>query len=382
MSMTPQNLTEVIFNPAGRGFHCRYSPSPGSQMGSIVQNGWDQRIDHYTTSIALTLLYYDYVLTFDRERRLVWSQCSFKQWGTVLFFLNRYCGVIGHVPVFILKFAHPGSLLYHICKPLNSYHQTLAVILQTIVGLTFITRTYALYNRSRAVVIGLTSLALSSVAVGSYLLSQGQKLAMNPVLPEGIVGCSEGLSWSESWRLAVAWSTVMIFDLIVVVMTSVRTIKINRRSGKNHTLPRVLMRDGVVYFGVISLATLSNIITFVRGTEVTRGVATTITNVLSTVLVSRLMFNIREQAEHPATAATTAATGSAPMSTTLLHTLTNVDHVDETAIWELEVPNHQGGSFCDMITCEDDEMGRSDIEMVQIVDCSKETAISGHDADE
>jgi hypothetical protein len=105
---------------------------------------------------------------------------------------------------------------------------------------------------------------------------------------------------------------------------------------------------------------------------------------LSTVLVSRLMFNIREQAEHPATAATTAATGSAPMSTTLLHTLTNIDHVDETAIWELEleVPNHQGGSFCDMITCEDDEMGRSDIEMVQIVDCSKETAISGHSADE
>jgi hypothetical protein len=103
---------------------------------------------------------------------------------------------------------------------------------------------------------------------------------------------------------------------------------------------------------------------------------------LSTVLVSRLMFSLREQVEHPATATTTAATGSAPTSTTLLHTLTNVDHVDETAIWDLEVTNHQGGSFCDVITCEDDEMGRSDIEMVQIVDCRKERAISGNNTDE
>jgi hypothetical protein len=42
----------------------------------------------------------------------------------------------------------------------------------------------------------------------------------------------------------VAWSTVMIFDLVVIVMTLVRTIQINRRSGEKRTLKHVLMQDG------------------------------------------------------------------------------------------------------------------------------------------
>lgn len=54
--------------------------------------------------------------------------------------------------------------------------------------------------------------------------------------------CTDG----SAQGLAVAWSTVMIFDIIVVVMTFVRTIKINRKSGKKHSLTRVLMRDGKV----------------------------------------------------------------------------------------------------------------------------------------
>lgn len=82
------------------------------------------------------LLYYDYALTFDRERRLFWSQRSSKQWGSVLFFLNRYCGVIGNAPVFIQKFAQHNSALYFHCKLMRSYHQILAVIMQTIIGRT------------------------------------------------------------------------------------------------------------------------------------------------------------------------------------------------------------------------------------------------------
>lgn len=321
-------------------------------MSSVVQDGWDRVTINYITTIALTLLYYDYVLTLDRERRLVWSRCSF-QWGTILFFLNRYCGVIGHALVLIQKFAQSNSPLYHFCKPLYLYHQILAVVMQAIIGLAFVTRTYALYDRSRTVLIGLVSLAFSGIAFGSYMLSQAQRKA-TPVapVPEGTIGCWGYLSWSQSWRLAAAWSTVMIFDLIVVVMTLVRTIKINRRSGKKHALTRVLMRDGVVYFGVISLAMLSNIITFLCGSEVTRGSPTTATNVLASVMVSRLMLNLREQGERSATTTLTAGTNSAQMSTTSLRTLTNIEEADEAEIYE--VPNHQ-----------------EDVEMVQIVDRSK-----------
>ena len=75
---------------------------------------------------------------------------------------------------------------------------------------------------------------------------------------------------------------------------------------------------------------------------------------LSSVLVSRLMFNLRDPKGYSAvhvTSTMTTATRSAPMSTTaFLHTLTNVDHVEgDPAIHESQ--NCQGGSFPDAIFC-------------------------------
>ena len=51
--------------------------------------------------------------------------------------------------------------------------------------------------------------------------------------------------WTYSVKdLAVAWCGPMVFDLIVVVMTLVKTIQIDRMSGRDRTLTHVLIRDG------------------------------------------------------------------------------------------------------------------------------------------
>ena len=42
----------------------------------------------------------------------------------------------------------------------------------------------------------------------------------------------------------MAWSNVLVFDLIVVMLTLAKTIKINRSSGGDRTLTHVLIRDG------------------------------------------------------------------------------------------------------------------------------------------
>lgn len=87
-----------------------------------------------TAACHLALLYYDYALTFDLERRLFWSQRSFRQWGPVLFFLNRYCGVVGHAPLIVQKISRPPSPLYLLCNPVHPYRKILAFIIQTIIG--------------------------------------------------------------------------------------------------------------------------------------------------------------------------------------------------------------------------------------------------------
>ena len=50
--------------------------------------------------------------------------------------------------------------------------------------------------------------------------------------------------YGSAQGFAVAWSNVVLFDFIVVIMTLVKVMQINQRSGKNHTLTHVLIRDG------------------------------------------------------------------------------------------------------------------------------------------
>ena len=71
---------------------------------------------------------------------------------------------------------------------------------------------------------------------------------------------------------------------------------------------------------------------------------------LACVLVSRLMFNLRDPRGSSAARAmttTTMTTNSTLATTTCLHTLTNVGDVHEPTIYDPR--NYQGGSFSDTV---------------------------------
>ncbi|KAF9777350.1 hypothetical protein BJ322DRAFT_1097000, partial [Thelephora terrestris] len=231
----------------------------------------------------------------DLELRLFWSQHSFKQGDPSFSFLNRYFGrVVRH-----------NSALNRICKPFFPYRQILTFMMQTVIGSIFITRTYALYNRSRAVLAGLTSLGFAchcsiKHAMGSSF-SGGNMNCLNSVLSE---------------------SDVMVFDFIVVMLTLVRVIYIKRRSGKNNALTHVLIRDGVMYYGYISfllVTTLAMLSTVIPLLEKMRGVPVTMTNILAS------------SGEYSGTSVGVAS--SAP-SSILSRVLTNIEDVDEDVVHE------------------------------------------------
>lgn len=101
-------------------------------MGSIFR--MCQSPGLLTAAYHPALLYYDYALTLDLECRLFWSRRGFGQWGSLLFFLNRYCGILGHVPFVMQKFVRPKSALYLLCQPVHPYRQALAFTSQSIIG--------------------------------------------------------------------------------------------------------------------------------------------------------------------------------------------------------------------------------------------------------
>ncbi|KAI1795747.1 hypothetical protein LXA43DRAFT_1058032 [Ganoderma leucocontextum] len=135
---------------------------------------WSFRENNYLFAAAVALLYYDYALTFTEEVNHFWKSASLSLFST-LFVFNRYLGLIGTIPVIIE---------YFVDLPETIYHQAFSVVVQGVIatGLTqlllgmLLLRTYALYERSKAVLTllvitfigGIAACLMSMLTVNSH----------------------------------------------------------------------------------------------------------------------------------------------------------------------------------------------------------------------
>jgi len=243
----------------------------------------------YYFLVAIVVLYYDYALTFSMEVQRFWTQRTFS-WALFFFYLNRYLSLLGHLPVIVEYFASGISEAPNVCGHLQTYHQYFSIVAQLVVGVLLIMRVYALYNRSRPVLVFMCTVAACVVAFGCWVIMSGKKTPPMQRLTTDI-GCVEPLTKTEANRFTAAWGALLLSDFILFCMTLAKALKVRRT--RDRGLTNVLLRDGAVYFLVICLANLANILTLVLGNPIIRGIGTTFTNVISVVMMSRLMLNLR-----------------------------------------------------------------------------------------
>ncbi|KAJ6605203.1 hypothetical protein DFH09DRAFT_1120974 [Mycena vulgaris] len=251
----------------------------------------------YLNSVAFTLLFYDYLLTFEWETSRYWGAKI--TWPVFLFFVNRYATLLGNIPVVIQYFwtaeITPEKALW--CIRIESYHRYFLVVTQLLIGVILVVRTYALYERSKRVLAFM--LAVSAVGIGlglwTIFFTPNPTSAHGPDNDVGlIIGCTYGLSANQSVSLIITWSAMLVFDCMIFSLTLYRAIT-RRESG--FRLLNMLLRDGTV----MVLSNTSNILTYVVGTDsllkdYTRGVVTTFTNIICSIMISRLMLNLRDPA--------------------------------------------------------------------------------------
>ncbi|KAK7678692.1 hypothetical protein QCA50_018274 [Cerrena zonata] len=261
------------------------------------------KLDAQANLFGLAILYYDYLLTFQMEVERYWHFRPFKWHGGVaLFFFVRYIGVWGHIPVLISIFLteHDTSvyIMFTICQELTTtlrcdafifYHQMYAVVIQISVGVLLIIRTYALYDRNKRILWVTSAAALLGTAVGCWSVLTKHD---SPPSEPSIVGCNSSLSVLQGQRLAIAWGGLLIFDTLIFSLTLWKAFTVQKVGRR--TLFDILIRDGAMYFGCMGVANLSNIVTFLIGAPLVKGISTVFTNVLAITLMSRLMLNIRD----------------------------------------------------------------------------------------
>ncbi|KAG7448380.1 uncharacterized protein BT62DRAFT_702350 [Guyanagaster necrorhizus] len=214
-----------------------------------------------------------------------WVHGAFS-WAAFFFYLNRYLGIFGHVPVVVEYFwtGYPPNKV-------QTYHQYFVIIVQIVVAVMLIMRTYALYDRSRKILVIQICVTLTAIGLGAYAVASGKKSSPDetPADITPFIGCSTSLTRDSAMRLGTAWCGMLVFDIMVFTLTLHKALKLQQTGGVS--LLTLLLRDGSVYFGVIIASNLANILTFFA---LIRGVVTTFTNVISSTMLSRLMLNIRD----------------------------------------------------------------------------------------
>ncbi|KAG8907923.1 hypothetical protein FRC00_011502, partial [Tulasnella sp. 408] len=83
----------------------------------------------------------------------------------------------------------------------------------------------------------------------------------------------------------------LVTDTVIFVLTVVKTARYLRTNVRT-ALPRIVLRDGVLYFVLILLINMMNVAVYVVAPGSLRALGTSFSQVLTTILISRLQLNL------------------------------------------------------------------------------------------
>ncbi|TFK39561.1 hypothetical protein BDQ12DRAFT_743907 [Crucibulum laeve] len=249
----------------------------------------DILLHDYLQLPAITILFYDHLITLGDEITYVWRRP--KGSSAYWFFFNRYLAFLGNVLV-----TYPGfsSLSVKSCGTYNLFRELLFIVNQVLVGVLLTLRIYALYGRSYRILRYMVGIAVILIIISCWSLF-GRK---SPPSEQG-TNCHVGLSKELANNIAVAWEALLIYDSIIFGLTVFKTWQTRREytiSGIRIPLASLILRDGAIYFAVMALANLANIVTFYLCGPFLRGGLSTFASSISLTMMSRLMLNLHEGA--------------------------------------------------------------------------------------
>ncbi|KAH9021572.1 hypothetical protein EDB85DRAFT_2152287 [Lactarius pseudohatsudake] len=254
-------------------------------------------LNSLTNLPPLAILYYDYLLTLPLEIQYLWYPNKLG-WFTVACLLNRYLPVFGHIPLAVSYMTRSDNLpllnfaLQQLCEGLHVYHEIFGIFVQSLAGLLCLIRVYALYGRSLRVLGILFSVGIGSILVGCWAMIGSRRAKVETIqVISSVTGCNQYMPIEGGRYAALTWLGMLVFDSAIFSLTLYKAITM----GRGIRLLDVIVRDGAMYYSALFIMNLTNILILLFAPPLLKNSTTSITNVLSITLVSRLMLNLRAQ---------------------------------------------------------------------------------------
>ncbi|KAJ7128519.1 hypothetical protein C8R44DRAFT_979192 [Mycena epipterygia] len=265
---------------------------------------WDHRIYRYLFLSGLVVLVYDYLLTIGSEVKIIWpsKRPLSKYWFLTVRYVSLGCSAaivafyFGNLspevpPAQISGFIYSSQRI-HSCSTMEKVLEGLTLLQEGFVQLTLGLRVFGMYGFNRWVLVVMLTTSTVGAALGGWTiveLGEPQMLTL-----EGFNGCHTAIPKSTAVWLAGAWEAQLAYDLLVFCLT-VRVAWRDRSAIRlvPGSLVEILARDGALYFGIIVLANLANVLTLYLGDIMIAGILSWWTTSLSVTLISRLNLNLQ-----------------------------------------------------------------------------------------
>ncbi|KAJ7729481.1 hypothetical protein B0H16DRAFT_1586864 [Mycena metata] len=234
---------------------------------------------------GIVILLYDHLLTIGSEIQYIWVTTHKR--SSIWFLLIRYFSFAGNIVMALDTF---GDFGLETCAKLRVTTGLIIVTQELIIGCTLFLRVYALYSLNRCIMYLLLCAGVVIVSVGAWSIVP---VGLNPIVRTSAPGCYVPQSKAEDLRMAAAWTGELAGDILVIGLTLYRSYT-QRRNGVSFagSLWRIMIRDGVAYFGIICLVNMANILMFYFGDIYTSNSLSWLTSAISVAMISRLMLNL------------------------------------------------------------------------------------------
>lgn len=255
----------------------------------------DLQVTTYTQFVGLALLYWDWILTAEREVSLFWDGT----WSAprVLFFLNRYLPIIVQTTNVAIVIAQPVSHAFCVffIKGWMAWSGYVVVIVMH--GIV-IHRLYGLYGRARRVV-HFTLVPIYVLSIIASLVIIGYTIAQSDITVISLGGQSVCTNTKDTPILYAIWIPVLVFDAVAFALA---TYKIFRHLRKELTMGQlgrdlieIMLRDNALYFTIVLLAYIWIATLWRYARPTIREIASGPTMGLISIMGSRMLLHVRER---------------------------------------------------------------------------------------
>ncbi|KZP18511.1 hypothetical protein FIBSPDRAFT_593255 [Athelia psychrophila] len=219
-------------------------PQKMSQMGLLTPNEeWYSTIIDTNATGALVLLVWEYLITFDDEVNFIWCKPNraLVKW---LFLFLRYFSLFAQIGNQVLseKIASSVPVSASSCRMWYTWRLVAAQVMLVAVEVLLIIRVYALYNKSKRIVLCLLTLVLAEVACS----------ATNSIINIPRLLFSPACSTVLELRPVIQFGIISICTQTSILFLTIAKQLFASRAGLGRTpIVSLMIRDGLLAFVVI-----------------------------------------------------------------------------------------------------------------------------------